>query len=63
MYCVRKTQYIDDRENVTLVPFKYPRDVLSNRSHFDRSFRNLFDFRFMDFDFVFCHQIKNYTIY
>ena len=25
----------DDRENVTLVPFKYPRDVLSNRSHFD----------------------------
>ncbi len=47
----------DDRENVTLVPFKYPRDVLSNRSHFDgASFRNLFDFRFMDFDFVFCHQ-------
>jgi len=47
----------DDRENVTLIPFKYPRDVLSNRSHFDgASFRNLFDFRFMDFDFVFCHQ-------
>ena len=46
----------DDRENVTLVPFKYPRDVYQIVLTLTVSFRNLFDFRFMDFDFVFCHQ-------
>ena len=47
----------DNRENVTLISYPYARDLISNRSHFNGvTFRNLFDFRYMDFDFVFCHQ-------
>jgi len=47
----------DDRENVTFIKYPFSRDLLANRSYFDGvTFRNLFDFRYMDFDFVFCHQ-------
>ena len=47
----------DNRDNVTLIPYPYSRDLLANRSYFDGvTFRKLFDFRYMDFDFVFCHQ-------
>ena len=47
----------DDRENVTFIKYSFSRDLLLNRSYFDGvTFRNLFDFRYMDFDFVFCHQ-------
>ena len=47
----------DNRDNVTLISYPYSRDLLANRSHFDGvTFRKLFDFRYMDFDFVFCHQ-------
>ena len=47
----------DNRENVTLISYPYSRDLLANRSYFDGvTFRKLFDFRYMDFDFVFCHQ-------
>ena len=47
----------DTRENVTFITYPYSRDLLANRSYFDGvTFRKLFDFRYMDFDFVFCHQ-------
>ena len=47
----------DTRDNVTLITYPYSRDLLANRSYFDGvTFRKLFDFRYMDFDFVFCHQ-------
>ena len=47
----------DDKENVTFIKYSFSRDLLANRSYFDGvTFRNLFDFRYMDFDFVFCHQ-------
>ena len=47
----------DNRDNVTLISYPYSRDLLANRSHFDGvTFRKLFDFRYMDFDFVFCLQ-------
>lgn len=47
----------DNRDNVTLISYPYSRDLLANRSYFDGvTFRKLFDFRYMDFDFVFCHQ-------
>jgi|TARA_B100001964_G_scaffold152040_1_gene167283 hypothetical protein len=47
----------DVRDNVTFLKYPYSRDLLANRSYFDGvTFRRLFDFRYMDFDFVFCHQ-------
>ena len=47
----------DTRDNVTFITYPYSRDLLANRSYFDGvTFRKLFDFRYMDFDFVFCHQ-------
>jgi len=47
----------DTRKNVTLLPFNYPKNAVSNRSQFDtKAFLNAIDMKNMDFDFVFIHQ-------
>ena len=54
----------DDRENVTLIPFKYPRDVLSNRSHFDGGHLEIYlIFVLWILISYFVINQKNYTIY
>lgn len=47
----------DNRSNVTLIKYPYPKNAVSNRSQFDAvAFLKLVDMKQMDFDFVFCHQ-------
>lgn len=48
---------VDTRKNVTLLPFNYPKNAVSNRSQFDtKAFLSAIDMKNMDFDFLFIHQ-------
>jgi len=47
----------EDQDNITIIPFDYPKAVTRNRTEFNQDhFLDIFDSRGMDFDFVFCHQ-------
>ena len=47
----------DNRMNVTLLKYPYPKNAVSNRATFNyKAFRKILDFKQIDIDFVFSHQ-------